>query len=391
MALRAARAERMAPIPTPTELSFAEVATADRVARLLRAMGVQNVKTGVGKTGVTGEIIGEAGEGPTVLLRADMDGLPIQEDSDVVPFASTNTGVMHACGHDGHMAALLGAAHVLARNTAQLRGKVVLCFQPAEEGYAGAQAMIDDGVLDGVEQVYGMHLWTYDPTGVVGVQPGPCMAYSDRVSLVFRGAGGHGAAPQNTVDSIVVASHVVTALQTIVSRNLNPLDAGVVTVGSLHGGSAFNIIAEETTLHCTVRSYKREVQELLMRRIQDLATHIAAGFGASVEVDTWLGYPATVNRDDASLGAVRAAAEAVVPAACVKPPMLSMGGEDFAYFLNQRPGCFFFVGAAPADKPLGSVPHHKSVFELNEDSVLIAASVWIRLVEQQWMGGQQCK
>jgi hippurate hydrolase len=230
------------------ELSFQEVKTAARVAELLRSYGLTEVFEGCGRTGVVGVIRGGAGAGPCVALRADMDALPVTETSDI-PFKSQNEGVMHACGHDGHVAGLLAAARVLHEGRARLAGTVKLLFQPAEEGYGGAKEMIDDGVLeDGrgwgprVDLVYGLHLWSYQPTGVIACCHGPVMAASDKITITVHGKGGHGAAPQGTVDAIVEAAHLVTAMQTIVSRNKDPLDAGVVTVGKIEGGYGYKCV-----------------------------------------------------------------------------------------------------------------------------------------------------
>lgn len=261
------------------ELSFKEHATASRIACILREMpGISHIAEGVGRTGVTAMIFGGAGKGPCILLRADMDALPLQETGDL-PFKSKNEGVMHACGHDGHCAALLGAARVLAAERENMFGSIKLCFQPAEEGFGGARFMIADGILEmsadvggegptpKVDEVYGAHLWTYEPLGTVGARAGPMMAGSDRFEVTVTGRGGHGAAPQSTVDAIVVASHVITALQTVVSRSIDPLEPAVVSCCQVHGGSGYNIISDSVKIGGTARHFSLKTQAVIESRM----------------------------------------------------------------------------------------------------------------------------
>lgn len=261
------------------ELSFAEHATASRIAALLRETpGVSHVVEGVGRTGVTAMIFGGAGAGSSILLRADMDALPLQETGDL-PFKSKNAGVMHACGHDGHCAALLGATRVFAAERAKMAGSIKLCFQPAEEGFGGARYMLADGVLEAcadaggegptprVDEVYGAHLWTYAALGTVGARAGAMMAGSDRFEVTVTGRGGHGAAPQSTVDAIVVASHVVTALQTVVSRSVDPLEPAVVSCCQVHGGSGYNIISDSVKIGGTARHFSVKTQAVIESRM----------------------------------------------------------------------------------------------------------------------------
>ena len=233
------------------ELSFQEYRTAETISKHLESFGIEH-RTEVGKTGVVGEIV--FGDGPTIALRADMDALPIQEVGDL-KYKSKNKGVMHACGHDGHMAILLGAANALSKNKKLKKGKVRFIFQPAEEGAGGARYMIKDGCLDQVDEIYGLHLWNYQPVGEIGVKNGPIMAAADMFDIIIKGKGGHGATPQGTVDAIVVASNLITMLQTIVSRNTNPLDNTVVTIGEINGGQNFNVIADDEILTGTSRAY----------------------------------------------------------------------------------------------------------------------------------------
>ena len=319
------------------ELSFAEHDTAVRVAQELRATpGVSAVWTGCGRTGVVALIEGGAGPGPCVALRADMDALPLQETGDC-PFASTAPGVMHACGHDGHMAALLGAARVLGAERAALRGTVKLIFQPAEEGFGGARAMIADGVLEGgrglgprVDHIFGAHLWTYEPLGLVGARLGAMMAGSDKFEIAVRGRGGHGAAPQSTVDAVVVAASVVAALQTVVSRSVDPLEPAVLTCGSIHGGSGYNIIADEVRLGGTTRCFTPAVQAVIRARMACICAGVGSAFGAEVALDYREGYPPTVNSDAEALGWLCEAAEAVVGGGGVKHDVITCGAEDCA-------------------------------------------------------------
>lgn len=277
------------------ELSFQEHATAATIAALLRETpGVTHVVEKVGRTGVTAMIFGGAGAGPCVLLRADMDALPLPEVNAAIDFASKNAGVMHACGHDGHCAALLGAARALAATRGAMRGSVKLCFQPAEEGFGGARFMIADGVLEAsadaggdgptprVDQVYGAHLWTYEALGVVGARAGAMMAGSDRFEVTVTGRGGHGAAPQSTVDAIVVAAHVVTALQTVVSRSVDPLEPAVLSCCKMHGGSGYNIISDEVKIGGTARHFSLKTQAVIKSRMAGICDGVGAAFGADV-------------------------------------------------------------------------------------------------------------
>lgn len=365
------------------ELSFCEVKTAAKVAAHLRSYGITEVFECVGKTGVVGLIRGGK-PGPCIALRADMDGLPIQEIADV-PYASKNPGVMHACGHDGHMAGLLAAAKVLHAERATLSGVVKLVFQPAEEGLGGAAAMIKDGVLeDGpqgprVDAIYGLHLWSMGAMGIVECSAGPVMAASDRFEIDVRGKGGHGAAPQGTVDAIVEAAALVTALQTVVSRNKDPLDSGVVTVGMIKGGYNYNIIADHVKLTGTCRSFTPAVQELIKKRMGEMCCGVAATYGGSIDMEYHYGYPPTINAYPECVDVVNRASTKVVGAERAGRPQRTMGAEDFSYFLQARPGCFFFIGAALQGD---ARPHHKSVFDFDEDAMLVGASVFVHIVRE---------
>jgi len=365
------------------EMAFREVATAARVVELLRSYGISDIKEGVGVTGVVAMIKGEL-EGPCVGLRADMDALPLPETADV-EYKSQNEGMMHACGHDGHMAALLAAAKLLVAKTKTMRGSVKLIFQPAEEGRAGAKAMLKDGVLENprVDHIYGIHLWSYNPVGDVGVSEGPIMAASDRFNIDVKGKGGHGAAPHGTVDAIVEAASLVTSLQTIVSRNQNPLEAGVISCGTIKGGYAYNVIADKVEIEGTCRSFKPEVQELMKNRIQDVCWGCACTFGGSIDFSYEYGYPPTVNQYPEEVELVRKAGEPLVGATRSRVHMVTMGAEDFSFFLKERPGCFFFVGAA---LPGPCLPHHKSIFDFDENAMLISTSMFMNICDTRLFG-----
>ena len=356
------------------ELSFQEYRTAEKISKHLESFGIEH-RTEVGKTGVVGEIV--FGDGPTIALRADMDALPIQEVGDL-KYKSKNEGVMHACGHDGHMAILLGAANALSKNKKLKKGKVRFIFQPAEEGAGGARYMIKDGCLDQVDEIYGLHLWNYQPVGEIGVKNGPIMAAADMFDIIIKGKGGHGATPQGTVDAIVVASNLITMLQTIVSRNTNPLDNTVVTIGEINGGQNFNVIADEVRLTGTTRAYTENNRNMIKKRMQDIIDGVSKSFGAEIVLKYKEGYPPTVNHEDPTKLVLEASSMVVGKGAGY--PYLSMGGEDFSYYLQKVPGCFFFVGSAPDKNNILSTPHHCSHFDIDERSLLIGASVYLNLI-----------
>jgi len=358
------------------ELAFDEHRTAELVANRLQSLGIE-VQTGVGKTGVVGILKGN-GSGKTIALRADMDALPMQEINDI-PYKSQNDGVMHACGHDGHTAMLLGAAEALSQKTDTLNGTVKFLFQPAEEGQGGARYMIEDGALDGVDEVYGIHLWNYQEYGTVGVKPGPILAAADLFEITVHGKGGHGAAPQGTKDAVVIASHLVQTLQTIVSRNTNPIESTVVTIGQINGGYNFNIIADTVTMKGTSRAYTEENRQLIKTRMAEIIKGTEQIFDCTIDFDYEDGYPPTVNHPVESGKLLTAARQIVGDGAGA--PYLSMGGEDFSYMLQKVPGCFFLVGSAPPDHEPLSVPHHCSHFDIDERALLVGSSVYLQLIE----------
>ena len=360
------------------ELSFKEFNTAETISQHLNNLGISHKKS-VGKTGIVGEI--NFGPGPTIALRADMDALPIQEENNL-DYKSLNDGVMHACGHDGHMAILLGAANALSKNSKLKKGTVRFIFQPAEEGLGGAKYMIEDGCLDKVDEIYGLHLWNYQLYGEVGIKDGPVMASADLFDIEVSGKGGHGATPQGTIDAIVVASNLVTMLQTIVSRNTNPLESTVLSIGKIKGGHNFNIISDRVHMSGTTRAYTEENRTMIKRRMKEVIEGVSKSFGADIKLNYKDGYPPTVNHSS-QVEKVLEAANSVV-ASGAKSPYLSMGGEDFSYYLQNKPGCFFFVGSAPNENEILSTPHHCSHFNIDERALLIGASVYVNLIENSF-------
>jgi hippurate hydrolase len=357
------------------ELAFKEERTSNQVAGLLRQFGYE-VTTDLAGTGVVGTL--RRGEGTRRLgLRADMDALPITETTGVA-WASTNAGVMHACGHDGHTASLLAAAEFLARE-GEFDGTLHLIFQPAEEMGGGALKMVQDGLFDRfpVDAVYGLHNWPGVPTGHIGCVHGPAMASVDQALITVHGKGGHGAQPHETVDPVVAAAHIITALQTVVSRNVPPLDMGVVTVGTIHGGIAPNVIPDNVQLHLTARSYKPEVRELLRQRIPAIAKAQAESFGATAEVDYRLGYPAVINHADETTFAREVAAGTFGEGQIRDDFAPRTASEDFAYMLQARPGAYLFFGNGEDSASL-----HSPRYDFNDELLVPAALFWVRLAER---------
>ncbi len=368
------------------ELAFQEVRTAGIVAGRLSELGYE-VQTGIGKTGVVGVLEGgrRAVRPLTLLLRFDMDALPIQEAVDV-PFKSQYDGKMHACGHDAHTAIGLGVAEMLARHRDLWGGGSKFVFQPAEEIVGGALAMIRDGVLENPkpDRVLSMHVWATEEVGVVGMTDGPTMAASGSYRIGVQGRGAHGASPHLGADPIVAAAHIVTALQTIVARNVDPLDQGVVTVGSIHGGTAPNIIPDVVEMQGTIRAFKDEVMDLLRARIKSVAESVASGLGVEASVTfSEASTPATVN-DPAMAGIVRETAAELLGADRVRADHRTMGAEDCSFFLQAAPGAYVFVGAGNAAKGM-TEPHHSPRFQIDEDvlplSVALLTASAIRMLE----------
>ena len=359
------------------EVSFQEVETPKMIARYLRELGIE-VREKVGGNGVVGRIRG--GDGPTIALRADFDALPIQDVKDV-PYRSKVNGVMHACGHDGHTAMLLVLAKVLTET--DLPGDVVLIHQFAEElAPGGAKPMIEDGCLDGVDYVFGAHLWTPLPFGTVGVKQGPVMAAADRFELTIYGKGGHGAIPQHTVDALMVAVNVAGQLQQIISRRTDPLEPAVLTIGTFSSGQAFNVIAEEARLSGTVRTFTTHTQERIIKEMERVIAATCDASDATYELDYIRGYPAVVNHPTET-ELIRRAASNVVGADGVIDLTPLMVGEDFAYYLQHVPGCFFFTGAGNPECA-AVFPHHHPRFDIDERSMLHTAQILLGALRSTW-------
>ena len=359
------------------ELMYDVHDTAAFVAERLREFGCDEVVTGLGRTGVVGVIKGgkpASGEVKVIGLRADMDALPIAEETNL-PYASKTPGKMHACGHDGHTAMLLGAARYLAE-TRNFAGDAVMIFQPAEEGGAGADAMIRDGLMDrfGIDQVYGMHNGPGLPVGAFALRTGPIMAATDSIDIRIEGIGGHAARPHKCIDSVLVGAQLVAALQSIVSRSVDPLEAAVVSVCEFHAGNARNVIPQVADLKGTVRTLTPEVRDLVEKRIRDVIAGVAHQTGARIDLVYERGYPVVVNHPAETEVATRIAGE-VAGAANVHnvPPM--MGAEDFAYMLEARPGAFIFVGNGD------SAGLHHPAYNFNDDAIVFGTSYWVKLVE----------
>ncbi len=359
------------------ELGFEELRTSAWLAARLREAGIE-VRTGIARTGVVGILRSRSTEQPAILLRADMDALPIHEASGRA-YGSKVPGCMHACGHDGHMAMLLGAATLLAARGKEICRDVVFCFQPAEEGRGGAKAMIEEGVLDIVEtsEAYAIHLWSLYPTGTVHVRAGATMAAQDEFTARFVGKAGHGALPHQAVDPIVAAAQAVSSLQAVVARWVDPIEPAVVTVGSLHAGSAPNVIPEDARMAGTLRSFDENVRAILRDRVRQTLEGCAHAAGCRLEFDLIAGYPAVINTP-AAVAKVRAAAADVVGEERLfeAPPMAA--AEDFAYFLERRSGAFLFLGAGSPDRGINA-PHHSPEFDIDESALPVGAALLARL------------
>ncbi|CAO4168320.1 M20 family metallopeptidase [Methylorubrum populi] len=358
------------------ELQYDVHRTAGIVAEKLRAFGCDEVVTGIGRTGVVGVIRGRShGSNRAIGLRADMDALPIQEVRDL-PYRSTVPGKMHACGHDGHTAMLLGAAKYLAE-TRDFDGSAVLIFQPAEEGGGGGEAMVQDGMMErfGVETVYGLHNIPNQPLGTFAIRPGPIMASTDRFTITVEGRGGHAALPQAAIDTVLVASHIVVALQSIVARAVDPLDSAVVSVCAVDAGEAFNVLPQTAELRGTMRALTPAVRELMRTRLQMIVQNVAAAFGATVQIDFASGYPATENHPAETDFMADVAAQIVGPEKVDRAVAPMMAAEDFSYMLAHRPGAYIFMGNGP------SAGLHHPEYDFNDSAIPYGASLWARIIE----------
>ena len=358
------------------ELLYDVERTAGSVAEKLRQFGCDEVVTGIGRTGVVGVIRGRKGDGGRVIgLRADMDALPIQEANDV-PYKSIVPGKMHACGHDGHTAMLLGASRYLAE-TRNFAGTAVVIFQPAEEGGAGGKAMVRDGLMERfrIEEVYGMHNYPGLPLGQFAIRPGPIMAAADRIYIDIEGRGGHAARPHISIDSILVGSQILNQLQSIVARNVDPLDAAVISICQFHAGSADNIIPQTARLSGTARSLTPEVRDLLEQRVREVVEGTAKLYGAKVKLVYKRDYPVTRNHERQAEFAASVAREVAGRERVDDQAAPVMGAEDFSFMLEARPGAFIFVGNGD------SAGLHHPAYDFNDEAIPFGTSYWVKLVE----------
>ncbi|WP_298932909.1 M20 aminoacylase family protein [uncultured Ramlibacter sp.] len=363
------------------ELGFEEVYTSARVVEALRLCGVDEVHTGIGKTGVVALVKGKrSASGKMIGLRADMDALTMTEHNDF-PWKSVTAGMMHGCGHDGHTAMLVGAARYLAE-TRNFDGTAVLIFQPGEEGFAGAKAMVEDGLFERfpVQSVYAMHNWPAMKPGTIGINPGPMMAAADRVRIEITGRGGHGAHAYLTVDPVLVAAHIITAAQSIVSRNVRPIDNAVVSLCAVQAGDlhAMSVVPGSATIVGTVRTFSSEVQALVERRLQELCSAVALGFGATASVQFERIYPATINTPAEALFAGDVAQALVGEGNVVRDMEPSMGAEDFSFMLQTKPGAYLRIGQGGE----GSCFLHNSRYDFNDDILPLGSALHAGLAEQ---------
>ncbi|MEJ6021061.1 M20 aminoacylase family protein [Ramlibacter sp. PS4R-6] len=362
------------------ELGFEEVYTSARVVEALKVCGVDEIHTGIGKTGVVAVVRGKSTQsGRMIGLRADMDALTMTEQNDFA-WKSTKSGMMHGCGHDGHTAMLVGAARYLAE-TRNFDGTAVLVFQPGEEGFAGAKAMVDDGLFDRwpVEAIFAMHNWPSMKPGTIGINMGAMMAAADRVTIEVTGKGGHGAHPYLAVDPVLVCAHIITAAQSIVSRNIRPIDSAVVSLCAINAGDvhAMSVIPGSATIVGTIRTFKTEVQALVERRLQEIASAVALGFGATASVRYERSYPATVNTPDEASFAADVAESLVGPEHVDRDLEPSMGAEDFSFMLQNKPGAYLRLGQGADNCFL-----HNARYDFNDDVLPLGSALHASLAEQ---------
>lgn len=357
-------------IPEP---AYTEKKTSTYVAEYLKKEGL-DLRTGIAKYGVVG-MMDTGRPGPTLMIRSDMDALPITEETGL-EFASTHDGAMHACGHDGHMAMVLGAVTALNNIKDKLNGVIKFLFQPAEEGPGGAKPMIEEGVMENPKVDYsaGCHLWPAITEGTIGVKSGPLMAAMDRFDIKIIGRGGHGAMPHLCLDALEVGTQVINSLQRIVSRQMDPLQPSVVTVGSFHAGSTFNVIPGEAEMCGTTRTFDHDIWNSWQERIDKIVRGVCESMGATYELKYTKGYPPLLN-DESMTQVVQRCAEAVIGKENVFEPEQTMGGEDMAFYLEKSKGCFFFLGTGRE----GCAPIHNSKFDFNEDVLLLGAETYCRI------------
>lgn len=365
------------------ELGFYEERTSQIIAEKLAALGFE-VQRGIGQTGVVGLLDGSE-PGPVVMVRFDMDALPIQEET-ILTFKSTNAGVMHACGHDGHMAMGLALASIMAKHRDKIKGTVKFVFQPAEEGLGGAFAMISDGVLENPrpDVAFAMHLWTPEPFGNVRIVEGPTMSSSSVFTLTVQGHGGHGAAPHLATDPVLAAAHIVSALQSITSRNIDPQESVVLSIGQFSAGTTFNVIPDKAILKGTVRSYNNELHRKVYRRILEMATQMAIAFNCKASMETIAIVQAVVNAPEPT-AVVNQSAERLFGAAHINPRR-TMASEDMGFFLDEIPGCYFFIGAGNAERGY-TYPHHHPKFDFDERAMINGVSLMGETVAHYLMNG----
>jgi amidohydrolase len=358
------------------ELGLEEKRTAQKIAEWLGDLGLE-VATGIGRTGVVGLLKGKA-PGKTVLLRADMDALPIKETNEV-DYKSQNDGVMHACAHDGHLAILLIAAKVLNGLRDHFAGNIKFVFQPGEEGFAGAKYMIEDGALENppVDAAFALHLMTHFPVGTVVISPGPTMACMDRFALDIHGTGAHAAMPEGGADAILMSAYVITALQSLISKEVSPTTPLVVHVGTVRGGDAFNIVAERVALEGTVRTLDQDLRQTVPDRMRRLCQGVTAGLRGTYRLDYQFGYPPVVN-DFSMTELVKGIATQVVGPEQILDFKPTMSSDDMAFFLGEVPGCYFLVGAGNADKGLNQ-PHHSAGFDFDEEALMTGAEMMVHI------------
>lgn len=365
------------------EIGFEEHYTSRRVVETLKVCGVDEIHTGIGRTGVVATIRGRGNSPRMIGLRADMDALPMAEANEFA-WKSTKPGLMHGCGHDGHTAMLIGAARYLAE-TRHFDGTAVLIFQPGEEGFAGAKAMIEDGLFERfpVQSVFAMHNWPQMRPGSIGINPGPMMASADRITIEISGKGGHGAHPYQTVDPVLVAAHIITAVQSIVSRNIRPIDSAVISLCAMQAGDlgAFSVIPGKATLVGTVRTFNPEVQAMVERRLNEVCSGVALGLGASAHVKYERIYPATINTRDEARFAADVAQKLVGHEHVDRAMDPSMGAEDFSFMLQVKPGAYLRLGQG-AENGVGSCFLHNSRYDFNDEVLPLGAALHASLIEQ---------
>nr|WP_263314302.1 amidohydrolase [Mammaliicoccus sp. Marseille-Q6498] len=360
------------------EVSFHEDNTHDFILSELKKLDKLSIRERVGERGIVAKLEG-AQPGQTIAFRADFDALPIQDEKDV-PYKSTVDGVMHACGHDGHTATLLTFCELLHEHQSLIKGNVVFIFQYAEElSPGGANPMIIDGALDGVDKIYGNHFWSGHPTSSIRSKPAEMMASPDYFKITIQGRGGHGAKPHTSIDPIVIVAEYISSLQKIISRNLDPIDSGVITVGKIDAGTAFNIISDTATIEGTVRTFKPEVKDLIETELERLLKGICLANNATYDFDYRRGYPTVVNHEEQYKIIKEAATNLELDYEDIGPMMI---GEDFSYYLLERPGCFFLTGSGNKEKA-STAPHHHPMFDLDETAMKTTTEMFLKILETE--------